>query len=113
MQYQNLRGGKVRLGSIHVPTSHEFFNEEKGDALYAMEFALALEKLNNEKLLSLHQVASDNDDPQFMDYIESIFLGDQVESINKLASMVSQLRRVGKGHGVWQWDQELLGAQGA
>ena len=52
---QNMRGGKVKLQSIIMPDL-EFGNPEKGDALYAMELTLSLEKLNNEKLLALHKV---------------------------------------------------------
>ncbi|GFQ07394.1 ferritin-2 chloroplastic [Phtheirospermum japonicum] len=55
MEYQNKRGGKVKLQSILMPVS-EFEHAEKGDALYAMELALSLEKLTNEKLLNLHAV---------------------------------------------------------
>merc|ERR1712224_934618 len=53
MEYQTLRGGRVSLGSIAAPPS-EFASEERGDALYAAELALSLEKLNMEKLLLLH-----------------------------------------------------------
>nr|KJB74370.1 hypothetical protein B456_011G290900 [Gossypium raimondii] len=85
MEYQNKRGGQVKLQSILMPCS-EFDHAEKGDALYAMELALSLEKLTNEKLLNLHNV----------------------ESIKKISEYVAQLRRVGKGHGVWHFDQMLL-----
>ncbi|KAL9374418.1 hypothetical protein Peur_034038 [Populus x canadensis] len=107
MKYQNIRGGKVVLHSILKPVS-EFEHVEKGDALYAMELALSLEKLTNEKLLSLHKVADENNDPQMQDFIESEFLEEQVESIKKIAEYVTQLRMVGKGHGVWHFDQKLL-----
>uniref|UniRef100_A0A6N2K8X4 Ferritin n=1 Tax=Salix viminalis TaxID=40686 RepID=A0A6N2K8X4_SALVM len=107
MKYQNIRGGKVVLHSILTPLS-EFEHIEKGDALYAMELALSLEKLTNEKLLSLHKVADKNNDPQMADFIESEFLEEQVESIKKIAEYVTQLRMVGKGHGVWHFDQMLL-----
>ncbi|KAH9736729.1 Ferritin-1 [Citrus sinensis] len=107
MEYQNLRGGKVKLHSIMQPPS-EFDHAEKGDALYAMELALSLEKLTNEKLLSLHSVADRNNDPQMAEFVESEFLGEQVEAINKIAKYVSQLRMVGKGHGLWHFDQMLL-----
>ncbi|CAN1276959.1 Ferritin, chloroplastic [Linum perenne] len=56
MEYQNVRGGRVKLHSILMPPS-DFEHVEKGDALYAMELALSLEKLVNEKLLSLHSVS--------------------------------------------------------
>jgi len=107
MEFQNIRGGKVKLHSIVTPPS-EFDHVEKGDALYAMEVALSLEKLTNEKLLSLHSVADRNNDPQMADFIESEYLTEQVEAIKKIAEYVAQLRRVGKGHGVWHFDQMLL-----
>ncbi|XP_030475536.1 ferritin-1, chloroplastic-like [Syzygium oleosum] len=107
MEYQNKRGGKVKLHSILMPPS-EFDHAEKGDALYSMELALSLEKLTNQKLLSLHGVAEQNNDPQLADFIESEFLYEQVEAIKKMADFVTQLRMVGKGHGVWHFDQMLL-----
>lgn len=107
MEYQNKRGGKVKLQSIVMPLS-EFDHAEKGDALYAMELALSLEKLTNEKLLNLHAVASRNNDPQMADFVESEYLAEQVESIKKISEYVAQLRRVGKGHGVWHFNQMLL-----
>ncbi|XP_015874633.2 ferritin-4, chloroplastic [Ziziphus jujuba] len=109
MEYQNKRGGKVKLKSMLLPWS-EFDNEEKGDALHAMELALALEKLNNEKLLNLHTLAEENKDAHMADFIESEFLTEQVESIKKISEYVAQLRRVGKGHGVWHFDKVLLDA---
>lgn len=107
MEYQNKRGGRVRLQSIVTPLT-EFDHAEKGDALYAMELALALEKLVNEKLHNLHSVATRCNDPQLTDFVESEFLQEQVEAIKKISEYVSQLRRVGKGHGVWHFDQMLL-----
>ncbi|KAL3652261.1 2Fe-2S ferredoxin [Castilleja foliolosa] len=97
MEYQNKRGGKVKLQSVVMPFS-EFEHAEKGDALYAMELALSLEKLTNEKLLNLHAAASRNNDVQLTDFVESEFLVEQVESIKKISEYVAQLRRVGKGH---------------
>ncbi|XP_065854484.1 ferritin, chloroplastic [Euphorbia lathyris] len=107
IKYQNTRGGRVILHAI-VPPLSEFDHAEKGDALYAMELALSLEKLTNEKLLSLHSVATQNNDPQMADFIESEFLEEQVEDIKKISEYVSQLRRIGKGHGVWHFNQMLL-----
>ncbi|VAI30354.1 unnamed protein product [Triticum turgidum subsp. durum] len=107
MEYQNKRGGRVRLQSIVTPLT-EFDHPEKGDALYAMELALALEKLVNEKLHNLHSVATRCNDPQLTDFVESEFLQEQVDAIKKISEYVSQLRRVGKGHGVWHFDQMLL-----
>ncbi|CAN7107346.1 unnamed protein product [Brassica rapa subsp. narinosa] len=97
MEYQNKRGGRVKLQSILMPFS-EFDHEEKGDALYAMELALSLEKLTNEKLLKLQSVGVKNNDVQLVDFVESEFLGEQVEAIKKISEYVAQLRRIGKGH---------------
>ena len=44
----------------------------------AMELALALEKLVNEKLHNLHSVATRCNDPQLTDFVESEFLQEQV-----------------------------------
>ncbi|CAI0443819.1 unnamed protein product [Linum tenue] len=107
MEYQNKRGGKVKLQSILMPLS-EFDHAEKGDALYAMELALSLEKLTNEKLLNLHSVAESSNDVQLTDFVEGEFLAEQVESIKQISEYVAQLRRIGKGHGVWHFNQMLL-----
>ncbi|XP_047051148.1 ferritin-1, chloroplastic-like [Lolium rigidum] len=97
----------AHVSSIVTPLT-EFDHPEKGDALYAMELALALEKLVNEKLHNLHSVATRCNDPQLTDFVESEFLQEQVDAIKKISEYVSQLRRVGKGHGVWHFDQMLL-----
>ncbi|KAK2975271.1 hypothetical protein RJ640_010276 [Escallonia rubra] len=103
MEYQNKRGGRVKLHSIVMPPSE---SDHHLDA--AMELALSLEKLTNEKLLNLHKVADESNDPQMQDFVESEFLAEQVEAIKKISDYVTQLRRVGKGHGVWHFDQMLL-----
>ncbi|RZC91861.1 hypothetical protein C5167_021574 [Papaver somniferum] len=109
MEYQNRRGGKIKLQALVMPMT-EYDHLEKGEALYAMELALSLEKLTNEKLLQLHSVADANNDVQLADFVESTFLTEQVEAIKKISEFVAQLRRIGKGHGVWHFDQMLLNA---
>lgn len=107
MDYQNVRGGRVRLQSIMLPQV-EFSGEgEKGDALYAMELALSLEKLNFQKLRALHDVADKHGDAQMCDFVEGALLAEQVESVKKVAEFVAQLRRVGKGLGVYQFDKTI------
>lgn len=104
MAYQNLRGGNVKLGSLAVPET-EFNHAEKGEALYAMELALSLEKLNFQKLRQLHGVADKHNDVQMCDFLESELLAEQVEDVKQVSVYVSQLRRVGKGHGVFHFDK--------
>ncbi|KAB2034344.1 hypothetical protein ERO13_D04G070600v2 [Gossypium hirsutum] len=107
MRYQNKRGGRVQLLEISLPLS-EFDHGVKGHALHAMEFALSMEKIANARLLHLHRIALRNHDAQLADFVESEFLSMQVEAIKKIAEHVSQLRRVGAGHGVWHFNQMLL-----
>ncbi|GMH40374.1 hypothetical protein BSKO_08278 [Bryopsis sp. KO-2023] len=106
MAYQNMRGGRVKMEGIVAPVA-EFNHADKGDALYAMELSLAMEKLNFQKLRQLHDVADKHNDAQMTDFIEGELLQDQVEDIKVVAEYVSQLRRVGKGHGVYHFDLKL------
>ncbi|KAL1549103.1 Dysferlin [Salvia divinorum] len=92
----------------------EFEHVEKGDALHGSSLLYSLlDKLTNEKLLKIHSVADANNDPHLADFVESEFLGEQVEAIKKISEYISQLMRVGKGHGVWHFDQMLLEEEGA
>ena len=88
----------------------EFGNADKGEALYAMELALSLEKLNFAKLRQLNEAACEKADAPLSDFIESELLAEQAESVYEHARYVSQLRRVGKGHAVWHFDRELAEA---
>lgn len=106
IDFQNMRGGRVKLATITGPQA-EFDNAEKGEALYAMELVLSLEKLNFTKLRQLHALGSKHDDAQMTNYIEGELLEEQAKAVKEAADYVSQLRRVGKGHGVWHFDREL------
>jgi ferritin heavy chain len=110
MEYQIKRGGAVKLETI-MPPHTEFDHPDKGDALYAFELSLSLEKLNFQKLRGLHEVAEKHGDSQMCDFIEGSLLADQADSVYEVAEKVAQLRRVGKGLGVYVFDQELGGAQ--
>ncbi|OWM69922.1 hypothetical protein CDL15_Pgr025771 [Punica granatum] len=66
------------------------------------------EEREHAEILMEYQIAERNHDVQMTDFIESTFLVEQVESIKKISEYVAQLRRVGKGHGVWHFDQMLL-----
>jgi ferritin heavy chain len=101
MKYQNMRGGKVELFTI--PNLSSDFNKEN-NVFNAFSHALQLEKNVNQSLLDLHKVASDNNDPQFSDYIEGEFLKEQVEAISELSKMITHLERLGNDkHGIWEF----------
>merc|ERR1719230_421708 len=96
--YMNSRGGKYIPQAIPAPEMCEF-----DSALEALEYARKLEVAVNDSLLELHE----NADPQFADFIESEFLGEQVEAINNISSMIRKLMRVGPGLGEHIFDKEL------
>ena len=102
MKYMNSRGGRVFLQDIKKPESDEW-----GTALDALQMALKLEKEVNQSLLDMHQVGSAKNDPHFCDFIESEYLGEQVESIKQLRDMITQLKRAGPGLGEYQFDRDL------
>ncbi|KAH7372605.1 hypothetical protein KP509_17G012600 [Ceratopteris richardii] len=109
MRFQNTRGGRIKLQSI-LASETEFNETVKGDALYGMEVALSLQKLSYEKLIYLSKIASEDEDPQMRDFVDGTLLPQKVDLIKKISEYVSQLRRVGKGHGEYHFDQVLSGA---
>lgn len=108
MDFQSTRGGKVQLLPLQSPES-EFADPagKKSDALYSMELALSLERLNYEKLLGLWRVFDDHSDPQSLHFVENM-LDEQVDDVKRVADFVGQLHRIGSnGYGIWQFDHEL------
>jgi ferritin heavy chain len=102
MKYQNKRGGRVCLADIKKPEKDEW-----GSGLDAMTAALALEKAVNQSLLDLHKIADSHGDAQMQDFLESEYLEEQVEGIKEIADHITNLKRVGPGHGEWHYDQKL------
>ena len=45
------------------------------------------------------------------DFIESVFLKEQVECIKELGDHITNLQRVGPGHGEYHYDHETLGGE--
>lgn len=102
MEFQNQRGGRIVLQDIKRPEKDDW-----GSGLDAMKAALALEKSVNKSLLDLHKVAETHDDPQMQGFLEGNYLQEQVEAIKELGDYVTNLTRVGPGHGEWHFDREL------
>lgn len=102
MQYQNKRGGSIALTTINAPQSNDW-----SSAKDAMSAALELEKQVNVKLLDLHTLASRHNDPHLLDFLETEYLQEQVDSIKEIADHVTNLNRVGEGLGVFIFDREL------
>lgn len=109
MEYQNRRGGVVVYEDILSP-SLEYLQDKTidNDVVMSFEKAVEMEQKVYESLLSVHRMGDECEDPQFTDFIEGEFLGEQIESINELTKYVSQLRRIGNdGHGVWHFNEEF------
>ena len=102
MKYQNQRGGRLVLQNLKKPEKDEW-----GCGLDAMQVALALERTGNQSLLDLHKIAEKHDDPQMQDFLEQNYLHEQVEAIKQLDDYVTNLKKVGPGHGEWHLNQEL------
>ncbi|KAL3072746.1 hypothetical protein niasHS_017720 [Heterodera schachtii] len=102
MKYQNSRGGRIVLQNVQKPEKDEW-----GSALEAFQAALALEKFNNQSLLELHNLASQQGDSQMCDFLEDKYLREQVESIEEIGKIITNLKRVGKGLGEFLFDKEF------
>jgi len=102
IEYQNMRGGKVVFKDIKMPQKVEWRT-----ALEAVEDALELEKTVNQSLLDLHKKADSHSDPQMCDFIEGEYLKEQVEAIKELGDLVTKVKRVGDGYGLYQLDKDM------
>ncbi|CAL7936850.1 unnamed protein product [Xylocopa violacea] len=102
MTYQNKRGGTINLTAIESPPKNDWVG-----ARDAMLEALKLERKVNESLLQLHALATKHNDPNLLDFLETEYLQEQVDSISEIANHITRLERVGEGLGVHIYDQEL------
>jgi ferritin heavy chain len=108
MEYQNKRGGRVELKEIPQPTIDLYSCANNTDMLEAFREAYKLEEFIYSKLLELHKIGSEENDPQFTDFIEGEFLEEQIQAMYELKVYIAQLERIGNdGHGLWQFNQEF------
>lgn len=105
IDYQNKRGGVVKFYSSRYDLSRSVVTLQD-----AFREALECEKLINERLLELNELAGRKSDTQLCDFIESNFLGEQIDSIKQLGDYITQLERIGdSGHGQMYFDDRLNG----
>lgn len=102
LTYLNKRGGSVTLRGIDCPEKDDWISAKD-----AMMEALNLEKKINAHLHVVHEIATTHNDVNFMDFLETEFMQEQVDSIKEIADHVTNLDRVGKGLGVYIFDKEL------
>ena len=111
MNYQNMRGGVVVFANVIPEDSYVGMItklEQPNDIIGSFKIALDMEKNINGHLLELHQLADENNDAQFCDYLEGDFLKEQVEAISELSKIVSVLERFNNDqHAIWNFIQNL------
>ncbi|KAJ7989920.1 hypothetical protein DPEC_G00309490 [Dallia pectoralis] len=109
LAFQNKRGGRIFLQDIKKPDRDEW-----GSGLDAMQCALQLEKTVNQALLDLHKIAADKVDPHLCDFLETHYLGEQVEAIKKLGDYVTNLTKMDAANNKmaeFLFDKHTLGSQ--
>ncbi|XP_078511358.1 proline-rich AKT1 substrate 1 isoform X2 [Lissotriton helveticus] len=107
LRYLNKRGGRVALQDIRKPEK-----ETWGNSLEALQAALHLQKTMNQALLDLHKLATEKSDPHLCDFLETVYLQEQVKTIKKLGDHVTNLKRLGvpqTGLGEYLFDKHTLG----
>lgn len=102
MKLQNQRGGKVILKDIRQPKKDGW-----DSSLEAMEEALAVELKENHHILELHKLALKHGDAQLADFVQNSCLTESVEIIKKIGDHITNLKRVGPGHGEWNFSEEM------
>nr|QSX72262.1 ferritin 2 [Halisarca dujardinii] len=102
MAFQNERGGRIVLQDVKKPAKDEW-----GSGAEAMQAALQLEKDVNQALLDMHKISDSHGDAQMCDFIEANYLTEQTQAIKQLGDYVTQLKKVGTGHGEWHFQKDL------
>lgn len=91
---------------IRDVTAYSYFRDSAKDAL---EDALALEKDVHNKIYRLHGIAEHQcRDPHLMDFLETPFLEEQVQSIGQLNRLISIIREMDNGMGEYLLDRQIL-----
>lgn len=114
IEYQSKRGGVVNIDTRSVEEEHGLQHEfgclsSASDVRVAFAMALKMERLVYDSLLGLCRVAEEHGDAQFADYITSVFLSEQVESMDELSKYVAQIDRLGSsGWAGAYFDREFL-----
>ncbi|XP_014279223.1 soma ferritin [Halyomorpha halys] len=102
MTYLNKRGGKVVFAPIASPATNNWECAEK-----AVEASLQLERDVNTSLLNLHALASSHGDANLCDFLETEYLQEQVDSIKSFGDLLTNVRRVKEGLGIYMLDKQL------
>lgn len=102
MDYQNKRGGRIRLQDVKKPDRDEWTSGSD-----AMQAALQLEKNSHDSYMALSSIAETNKDANMCDFVEE-FLDANVNIIKEVSDHVSRLQKVGPGLGEYMFDRNTL-----
>jgi len=89
MKFQAKRGGSLKLMDLKAPKTANWKN-----AVEVIEEAFKLEKKVTEKILCLHDIGSQVNDKDFVDFLESNMIGEQYESMRELSGHKQTLDRM-------------------
>merc|ERR1711921_33752 len=102
MEYQAKRGGKVVLQDISKPSRMDW-----GTPLEAMTAVLELEKTLTQTLQHLQTVAAQKNDFHLTDFVQQEFVVKKVNIIKEIGDMITKIKMVSNGTGIFTLDQEL------
>merc|ERR1711872_1131803 len=102
MEYQAKRGGKVVLQDISKPSRMDW-----GTPLEAMTAVLELEKTVTQTLQQLQTVAFQKNDFHLTDFVQQEFVVKKVNIIKEIGDMITKIKMVSNGTGIFTLDQEL------
>ena len=106
MEYQNMRGGDVKLTTIPEVSLGYMVCTTENDIISSFRKALDMEQRVYDSLLNLHKIGDECNDPQFCDFIEGEYLVEQVDALYFIKKTIAQLERIGEnGHGLWEFDR--------
>merc|ERR1711872_68049 len=102
MEYQAKRGGKVVLQDIGKPSRMDW-----GTPLEAITAVLELEKTVTQTLQQAQTVAKEKNDFHLTDFIQQEFVVKKVNIIKEIGDIITSIKRVTDGTGLFTLDQKL------
>tara|TARA_B100000073_G_C23515615_1_gene485640 strand:+ start:108 stop:617 length:510 start_codon:yes stop_codon:yes gene_type:complete len=103
IEYQNLRGGTVRIGVIDSPS----FGFKTGDSLLYQGISAALE-LEQQVYNSIIEISKNSDDVGLEDFLDD-FVQEQLQGQYELGMRLRQLTHIGNdGHGLVDYDKNMF-----
>merc|ERR1711872_235365 len=102
MEYQAKRGGKVVLQDISKPSRMDW-----GTPLEAINAVLELEKTVTHNLQQIQTVAAEKNDFHLTDFIQQEFVVKKVNIIKEIGDVITNIKRITDGTGLFTLDQKL------